>query len=88
MRFPLEIRQSCTPTCKLIGPVGLPVARKKHVFLFLQTFLIIPLDNYFPDILTWLEALGPEQLTIWVKFYVESEFQVENTRFLHPDLKI
>ena len=34
-----------------------------------------------------LEALGPEKLTIWVKFYVESEFQVENTRFLHPDLE-
>ena len=33
----------------------------------------------------WLEVLGPENLTIWVKFYVESEFQVENTRFLHPD---
>ena len=41
----------------------------------------------FPAIFTWLEALGPEQLTIWVIFYVESEFQVENTRFLHPDLE-
>ena len=25
--------------------------------------------------------MGPEQLTIWVNFYVESEFQVENNRF-------
>ena len=34
-----------------------------------------------------LEVLGPEQLTVWVNFYVESEFQVEHTYFLHPDLE-
>ena len=50
------------------------------------------LDTGFPNFgvlwkTTWLEALGPEQFTIWVKFYVESEFQVENIRFLHPDLE-
>ena len=35
--------------------------------------------------MTWLEALGPEQIIIWVNIYVESEFQVKNHRFLHPD---
>ena len=30
------------------------------------------------QILTCTEAVRPEHLTIWVKFYVESEFRVEN----------
>ena len=29
--------------------------------------------------LTCTEAVRPEHLAIWVKFYVESEIQVENT---------
>ena len=37
--------------------------------------------------MTWTGAFRPEKLTIYVKFYVESEFQVENARFLHPDRK-
>ena len=36
-------------------------------------------------ILAWLGALGPDKLTIWVNFYVESEFQFEHIRFLHPE---
>ena len=43
------------------------------------------LKTEFSYILTWMLALGPEKLTIWVMFCVESEFQVENARFLHPD---
>ena len=31
--------------------------------------------------MTWTGAFRPEKLTIYVRFYVESEFQVENTRF-------
>ena len=30
-------------------------------------------------------ASGPEKLTIWVKFCVESEFQVENAQKMRPD---
>ena len=36
------------------------------------------LKNTFAYILTCTEAVRPEKLTIWVKFYVESEFRVEN----------
>ena len=37
-----------------------------------------------PDILTWTEV-RPQKLTIWVKFCVESEFQVENAQKMRPD---
>ena len=37
------------------------------------------------QILTCTEAVRPENLTIWVKFYVESEFRVENTKKMRPD---
>ena len=43
------------------------------------------LKNKFPRILTWVAVLGPENLTIWVKFCVESEFQVENAQKMRPD---
>ena len=52
---------------------------KFHGFTWFSLFFL-----GFPCV---LKALGPEKLTIWVNFYVESEFQVENTRFLHPDLE-
>ena len=36
-------------------------------------------------ILTWTEAARPGNKTIWVKFYVESDFQVQNIQIVHPD---
>ena len=35
--------------------------------------------------LTCTEAVRPEILTIWVNFYVESEFRVENALKMRPD---
>ena len=49
--------------------------------------LKVNIKNEFAQILTCTEAVRPEKLTIWVIFYVESELQVENARFLHPDLE-
>ncbi len=58
------------------------MARKKTQFCwFPGTCGKFPLEDPLA------EALGPEKLIIYVKFYVESEFQVENARFLHPDLE-
>ena len=48
-------------------------------FVFFIVFLCVLICYFF--------LFGPENLTIWVKFYVESEFQVEDTRVLHPDLE-
>ena len=48
---------------------------------------IVLIKNKNVQMLTLPEAFRPEKLTIWVNFYVESEFQIENTRFLHPDLE-
>ena len=44
-----------------------------------ENYVFVPLENPL------LEALGPEQLTIWVKFYVESEFSGPGAQFLSPD---
>ena len=43
------------------------------------------LKNKFPDILTWIGEFRPENKTIWVVFYVESEFSGPRAQFLSPD---
>ena len=64
------------------------MARKNVYLVFVsRIFRTFPLENPLEksDDRVPLETLGPEQLTIWVIFYVESEFQVEHARFLHPE---
>ena len=68
-----------------MGPLGISQT-------FLVRFQEIPKirknkNGRFPLENPLLEALGPENLTIWVNFYVESEIQVEHARFLHTDLE-
>ena len=41
--------------------------------------------NTFPDILTWIGEFRPGNKTIWVVFYVESEFSGPRAQFLSPD---
>ena len=36
------------------------------------------LKNKFAQMLTCTEAVRPENLTIWVIYYLEFEFQIEN----------
>ena len=38
-----------------------------------------------PDILTWIGEFRPGNKTIWVVFYVESEFSGPRAQFLSPD---
>ena len=44
-------------------------------------------NNYFTQYLTWMGDSGPENSTLRVTFCVESGFEVEHTKILHPEPK-
>ena len=42
--------------------------------------------HHFREMLTSTQTYRPQNLTIYVKFHVESKFEVENAQFLCLDL--
>ena len=44
-------------------------------------------DNRFHQLLTWLQDSRPGNLTIGVKFCVDSELQVKKSQILYPEAK-
>ena len=42
----------------------------------------VSLQNEIPDMLIWTEAYRPQNLNMYVKFGIESHFEVENAQFL------
>ena len=46
------------------------------------------IEKAIPGILTWTEDSRPESLTLGVRFYEESECEVENTHILHQESEI
>ena len=59
-------------------------------FPFIFSYMQVNSENEFYatfwfllEILIWTGAFRPEKLTIYVKIYVESEFQVENDKKMH-----